>query len=96
MVVASKIKIQTETPKHKNKNFIDSGIELFKKHAKNIKDGHKDSVNSVNLDTVRPEDPAHHDKKWNPFETIKVYSEKRKSVDKTAQQLKGGLRISWP
>jgi hypothetical protein len=88
MVLASKIKIQTETPKHKysdrKKNFIDSGIELLKKHAKNIKDGHKESNNldlrsAVDLDTK--DEPQ--EKKWNPFETIKVYSEKRKSQDKT-------------
>ncbi|XP_037036659.1 sorting nexin-13-like isoform X1 [Bradysia coprophila] len=80
---------------HRKKSLIDSGLDLlFKKHPKSVKDGlspspsahSKQLANSeikfqpdVVLDSK--EQPHHPDKRWKPFDSIKIYTDKIKGHD---------------
>lgn len=76
---------------NRKKSLIDSGIELlFKKHPKSVKDGlhpsttlHSHSKHSTSNELkfqpdVLLEEQHHHDKRWKPFESIKIYTDKIK------------------
>lgn len=88
------IKVQTESKKHKpqsdirKKSLIDSGIELlFKKNTRIIKDGgvanekfRAELISGPSTEKHHQvhQQPHHDERKWRPFESIKVYTEKRK------------------
>lgn len=70
---------------HRKKSLIDSGLDLlFKKHPKSVKDGlspttalhSKQFQPDVVLDSK--EQPHHPDKRWKPFDSIKIYTDKMK------------------
>lgn len=77
---------------HRKKSLIDSGIELlFKKHPKSVKDGLHPSTTLHNKhspsnelkfqpDVVleSKEQQHHQDKRWKPFDSIKIYTDKIK------------------
>lgn len=70
------------SPEVRKKSIIDSGIELFfRKIPKNSNASINDTVkNRIETGTGDRSLDEKRDK-WKPFETIKIYSDKRKSQD---------------
>lgn len=80
---------------HRKKSLIDSGLDLlFKKHPKSVKDRLSPSTslhshskqllasNEMNDVVLENKDQTHHpDKRWKPFESIKIYTDKMKGHD---------------
>lgn len=94
-MILPNVKEQTDSSKRlkapttdiRKKSLIDSGIELlFKKSSQKIKDGHHHSNVDLKFKTDVVLDNSHGnavdgDKKWNPFDSIKIYTDRRKSHD---------------
>lgn len=82
-MITPNIKIQTETNRNlkknnegRRKNLIDSGIEfIFKKNSKITNEVSSTKSNFDNSYDHREE------RKWKPFESIKIYTDRRKSHD---------------
>lgn len=82
MLITPNIKIQTEsnrnlkkTNENRRKTLIDSGIELFFKKNSKLTNEVTTKTNFENSYDHREE------KKWKPFESIKIYTDRRKSHD---------------
>lgn len=82
-IVSPNIKIHsTELKRHKEdgkkKSFIDSGLDLlFKKHSKS---------SSKDRTWRDSEEESDGEKKWKPFETIKIYSDKKKEKERKKEE----------
>lgn len=76
---------------HRKKSLIDSGLDLlfFKKHPKSVKDGLSPSAalhgkqlanNELKFqpDVVLDSKEQSADKRWKPFDSIKIYTDKMK------------------
>lgn len=77
---------------HRKKSLIDSGLDLlFKKHPKSVKDGlspptlllsHSKPLAGNELNDIVLENKEHHpEKRWKPFDSIKIYTDKKKGHD---------------
>lgn len=88
---------------HRKKSLIDSGLDLlFKKHPKSVKDGLSPSTPmhgkqlaandfKFQADVVldNKEQQGHPDKRWKPFDSIKIYTDKMKGHEDHHKGIKG-------
>lgn len=82
------IKIHSESqklktsPEVRKKSIIDSGIELFFRKAPKNTNVNTNEIVKNRTETVVVDKPIEEKKdKWKPFETIKIYTDKRKALD---------------
>lgn len=93
-----------KTQDHRKKSLIDSGLDLlFKKHPKSVKDGLSPSSKQLAANEFKfqpdvvlenkEQQQCHPDKRWKPFDSIKIYTDKMKGHEDHHKGI-NGLKFS--